>query len=472
MKIIPIILSGGSGTRLWPLSRRDFPKQYLPLLSDNSMLQETILRLDGVDNLLDPIIVCNSAHRFIVAEQCRQIGIINPIILLEPIGRNTAPAITAAAMVSLKKYDDSILLVLSADHLIQNLAAFHKALNIAKKQVINGNLATFGIFPTSANTEYGYIKKSREDSKGVFKVNDFIEKPDLNTAKLFIDSKDYFWNSGIFMFQAQSFLNELSLYQPEIIEFVSKSVSNSKKDLDFIRLEENAFKSAPSVSIDYALMEKSQKLIVIQLDAGWNDIGSWQAIYDVSEKNSQGNVITGDAIVHDTKNSLIKLNHHMVSVLGVENLVIVDTPDVTFISSREKAHQVKSIVQSLGEIGSEVIISNRKVYRPWGWFDNIESGEFFQVKRLHIKSGAKLSLQLHLKRAEHWVVVKGQATVTIDEKVFSLKKGESTYIPLGVKHALENETNDILEIIEVQSGAYLGEDDITRFEDIYGRLDD
>jgi len=470
MKLVPVILSGGSGTRLWPLSREDYPKQYIPLVSDNSMLQETIMRLNGLDDLLDPIIICNSSHRFIVAEQCRQIGVINPTILLEPIGRNTAPAITAAAIQSLKDYDNSILLVLSADHLIQDKHAFHKALNIAKGHVIKGSLAIFGVFPTSANTGYGYINISKKDYDGAFKVNKFIEKPDLKTAEFIIEEGDYFWNSGMFMFQADDFINELSMYHPEIVKFVSQSVSNSKEDLDFIRLEENAFELSPSISIDYALMEKSNNVIVVPMDADWKDIGSWEALYDISEKDCHGNVIKGDAIIHETKNTFIKLDNRMVAVLGVDNLIIVDTPDITFISSRDKVNQIKSFIESIEVNENSKITSNRKIYRPWGWFDKIESGEFFQVKRLHVKSGGKLSLQMHHKRAEHWIVVSGQATVTSGEKTFTLNIGESTFIPLGVQHALENQANDeALEIIEVQSGTYLGEDDIIRFEDIYGR---
>jgi len=471
MKIIPVILSGGSGTRLWPLSRKQYPKQYLPLAGDNTMLQETILRLSGLDNLADPIIVCNADHRFLVAEQCQQIDIKNPIILLEPVGRNTAPAIAAAALQSLKDSDDAILLVLSADHVIQDFDAFHKAINIANQQAQSGKLATFGIVPTDANTGYGYIKSSKDNNNGAYKVEEFVEKPDLKTAEFYLEQGGYLWNSGMFMFQAHTFIKELTTHAPNIVTSVNNAVNNAVQDLDFIRLEKQAFKSSPSDSIDYALMEKSNNVVVVPLDAQWNDIGAWSALYDIGIKDGQGNVIKGDVITQDTTNTYINADHHMVAVIGVDNLIIIDTPDATFIATQDKAQEVKNIVESLQASGRCESRAHRKVYRPWGWYDSIESGEYFQVKRLHVKPGAKLSLQMHHKRAEHWVVVSGTATVTNGEQTYSLNKGESTYVPLGVTHALGNQANEPLEIIEVQSGTYLGEDDIVRFEDIYGRVD-
>jgi mannose-1-phosphate guanylyltransferase / mannose-6-phosphate isomerase len=469
MKIIPVILSGGSGTRLWPLSRKQYPKQYLPLASDNTMLQETILRLSGLDNLADPIIVCNADHRFLVAEQCQQIGIKNPIILLEPVGRNTAPAIAAAALQSLKDLDDAILLVLSADHVIQDVDAFHKAIGIASQQAQSGKLTTFGIVPTDANTGYGYIKSSKDNIDGAYKVEEFVEKPDLKTAQTYLEQGNYLWNSGMFMFKADVLIDELTTLSPEIVSSVKNAVNNAEQDLDFIRLDKQAFESSPPDSIDYALMEKSDNVVVVPLDAQWNDIGAWSALYNIGIKDSQGNVIKGDVITQDTTNTYIKADHHMVATIGVDNLIIIDTPDVTFIATQDKAQEVKNIVESLQASDRYESNTHRKVYRPWGWYDSIESGEHFQVKRLHIKPSAKLSLQMHQKRAEHWVVVSGTATVTNGEQTFSLEKGESTYIPLGTTHCLENATNEPLEIIEVQSGAYLGEDDIIRFEDIYGR---
>jgi len=468
--IIPIILSGGSGTRLWPLSRKHYPKQYLPLVGDNTMLQETILRLNGLDNLADPVIICNADHRFLVAEQCQQIDIVNPTILLEPIGRDTAPAIAAAALQSIKDTNDVVLLVLSADHVIQDVEAFHKAINIANKQAQKGKLVTFGIVPTNANTGYGYIKSSNNDHNDVYRVEEFVEKPNLETAKSYLEQGNYFWNSGMFMFQANTLIDELTTHSPDIINSVNDAVNNATQDLDFIRLDKQSFESSPSDSIDYALMEKSNNVIVVPLDAQWNDIGSWSALYDIGTKDNNGNVIQGDVLTEETTNTYINANHHMVVTIGVQDLVIVDTPNATLISTKDKAQDVKKIVERLQKQDREEQFCHRKVYRPWGWYDSIEVDIHFQVKRLHVNPGAKLSLQMHYKRAEHWVVVSGTATATNGEEVLTLTEGDSTHIPIGTIHGLENKTNEQLEIIEVQSGTYLGEDDIVRFEDIYGRL--
>ena len=470
MQIIPVILSGGSGTRLWPLSRKEYPKQYISLAGDNTMLQETILRLSGLVNLADPIIVCNNDHRFLVAEQCQQIEIANLTILLEPVGRNTAPAIAAAALQSLKQADDAVLLVLSADHVIQDVEAFHQAINIACSQAQDGKLATFGIVPTDANTGYGFIKSSADCNDGAHKVEEFVEKPDLKTAELYLKQGNYLWNSGMFMFKADKLIDELTSHSPEIVKSVNNAVNNAKPDLDFIRLDKQSFESSPSDSIDCALMEKSDNVVVVPLDAKWNDIGAWSALHDIGIKDVNGNVIKGDVIAQDTTNTYINANHHMVATIGVDNLIIVDTPDVTFIARKDKAQEVKSIVESLHASGRDEGAMHRKVFRPWGWYDSIEVGMHFQVKRLHINPGAKLSLQMHHFRAEHWVVISGIATVIIEKDKLTLTKGDSTYIPIGRKHSLENKNNKPLEVIEVQSGNYLGEDDIVRFEDIYGRL--
>ena len=472
MKIIPVILSGGSGTRLWPLSRKQHPKQYLPLASDNTMLQETILRLNGLDNLADLIIVCNADHRFLVAEQCQQIDIQNPTILLEPVGRNTAPAIAAAALQSLKDSEDSTLLVLPADHVIQDIDAFHKAIDMASQQAQSGKLTTFGIVPTDANTGYGYIKSSEENNNGTYKVEEFVEKPDLKTAQTYLEKGNYLWNSGMFMFKADVLIEELTTHSSDIVNSVNNAINNATQDLDFIRLDKQAFEASPSSSIDYALMEKSSNVVVVPLDAQWNDIGAWPALYDIGVKDSSGNVFKGDVTMKDTTNTYIYASHHMVTAVGVDNLVVIDTPDATFIASQDKAHEVKSIVESLQKKGRDEADSNRKVYCPWGWYVSIEVGKHFQVKRLHVKPGAKLSLQMHHKRAEHWVVVSGIATAINGAAVLTLTEGDSTYIPVGIIHGLENKTNEQLEIIEVQSGIYLGEDDIVRFEDIYGRVKD
>jgi mannose-1-phosphate guanylyltransferase/mannose-6-phosphate isomerase len=470
INIIPVILSGGSGTRLWPLSRKQYPKQYLPLASDNTMLQETILRLEGLDNLADPIIICNADHRFLVAEQCQQIDIKNPTILLEPIGRNTAPAIAAAALQSLKDTNDAVLLVLSADHVIQDVKVFHKAINIAVKQAQDGKLATFGIVPTDANTGYGYIKSSKIDADGACKVEEFVEKPDLQTAQSYLEQGNYLWNSGMFMFQAGTLIDELTTHSSEVVNSVRESIDKATKDLDFIRLEQDAFASSPNDSIDYALMEKSKNVVVVPLDAQWNDIGTWSALHNIGIKDNNGNVIQGDVFTEETTNTYISANHHMVATIGVQDLIIVDTSNATLITTKDKAHEVKKIVEQLQEQDREEQFCHRKVYRPWGWYDLIEVGVHFQVKRLHVNPGAKLSLQMHHKRAEHWVVVSGTATAINGEDILTLTEGDSTYIPIGTTHGLENKTNEQLEIIEVQSGAYLGEDDIVRFEDIYNRV--
>lgn len=469
MKIIPIILSGGSGTRLWPLSRKQYPKQYLSLYGDNTMLQETILRLSGLDNITDPIIICNANHRFLVAEQCQQIDITNPTILLEPIGRNTAPAIAAAAVYSKKIIDNSILLVLSADHVIKDVDEFYKSIHIAYTQAQKGKLATFGIVPTEANTGYGYIKSSINESGGAYQVEEFVEKPDAKTAETYLENGNYLWNSGMFMFKADTLIDELTYHAPEITVSMIDSVENSTQDLDFIRLDEKSFQSAPSDSIDYALMEKSSNVMVVPLDAKWSDVGSWPALYEIADKDDNNNAINGNVVAMDTKNSYISANHHIVATLGVENLIIVDTPDVTFISTKDKAHEVKQIVELLKSDIRTESESNRKVHRPWGWYDSIEQADNFQVKRLHVNSGAKLSLQMHNKRAEHWIVVSGVATVTNGEQEWTLRPGQSTYIPIKTIHCLENNTNQPLELIEVQSGEYLGEDDIVRFADNYNR---
>ncbi len=470
MKIIPVILSGGSGTRLWPLSRKEYPKQYLSLVGDNTLLQETIMRLNGLKNLADPIIVCNQNHRFLVAEQCNQINITRPTILLEDVGRNTAPAIVAAALQALKISDNPVLLVLSADHIIQDIDKFHSAINIATKQALNGKLAIFGIVPTEANTGFGYIKSSQDCNDGAYRVKEFVEKPNLSTAQFYLDQGDYLWNSGMFMFQANTLMNELNQYAPDIVKAVSNAVKNATKDLGFIRLEKNAFALSPSDSIDYALMEKSKNVIVVPLDAKWNDIGSWSSLHDIGEKDKYGNVIKGDVFTESTTNTYINATSHMVATIDVHDLVIIDTPNAILISNQNKTQEVKKIVEQLQKKDRVEQANHRKVYRPWGWYDSIETGLHFQVKRLHVNPGSKLSLQLHRKRAEHWVVVSGIATATNGEDILTLNEGDSTYIAVGVKHSLENKTAKPLEIIEVQSGAYLGEDDIERFEDIYGRL--
>ncbi|KAA0448401.1 MAG: mannose-1-phosphate guanylyltransferase/mannose-6-phosphate isomerase [Candidatus Thioglobus sp.] len=476
MKIIPVILSGGSGTRLWPLSRQQYPKQYLPLVGDKTMLQNTILRLQGLDNLAEPIIVCNVEHRFLVAEQCQQIGIKTPLILLEPVGRNTAPAIAAAALQALKMADDAVLLVLSADHIIEDVGAFHQAIGRALAQAIDDKLVTFGIVPTAANTGYGYIQLAT-GSAG--KVKSFHEKPSQKVADeyLQINAKlsaqqleaEFLWNAGMFMFRPQVLVDELAENDSKVVAAVAAAVDNASKDLDFVRLDEQEFAKSAAISIDYALLEKSKNVVVVPLDAKWGDIGSWNALYDIYEKDDNGNVIQGDVSAIDSTNNYINACHHIVATIGIDGLIIVDTPDAILIADKNEAHKVKNIVEHLHKKGRDEGGMHRKVHRPWGWYDSIESGEHFQVKRLFVKPNAKISLQKHKQRAEHWVVVRGTALVINGTKEFSLKKGESTYIPINTVHSLANKNSEPLEIIEVQSGIYLGEDDIERLEDIYGR---
>jgi mannose-1-phosphate guanylyltransferase/mannose-6-phosphate isomerase len=469
MKITPVILSGGSGTRLWPLSRSQYPKQYLSLVGNKSMLQETILRLGGLRDLQKPLIICNAEHRFLVAQQCQQIDTTSPTILLEPVGRNTAPAIAAAALQSIREYGDTVLLVLPADHHIEDIDALHQAIDIATKQALNSRLVTFGIVPTDANTGYGYIEYSKERFDGAYRVERFVEKPDQKTANQYLEKGNHLWNSGMFMFRASTLIDELTTHAPDIVLSVTKSIDKATQDLDFVRLGEQDFDLSPSDSIDYALMEKSDKCVVVPLDANWSDLGSFSSLYDASTKDNNANVIKGDVLAEKTNNSYIDTDNRLVATLGIENMIIIDTPDALLVASKDKSQDLAQIVEKLKLQNREEQDYNRKVYRPWGWYDSIDSGNNFQVKRLHVNPKAKLSLQMHQQRAEFWVVVSGVATVTNGEKTTTLTKGQSTYIPIKTKHSIANLTDKALEIIEVQSGTYLGEDDIIRFEDVYGR---
>lgn len=471
MKIIPIILAGGSGTRLWPLSRKEYPKQFLPLTSDNSMLQETILRLDGIEELADPIILCNSDHRFIAAEQLKKIGINEPKILLEPERRNTAPAIAAAALKVLKdNKKKSLLLVLSSDHLIQDVNAFHKAIVLAKKQAKIGKLTTFGIVPSSSNNSYGYIKLSKNSYQGVYEAEQFVEKPAQKLADLYFEQGNYLWNSGMFMFEAETLINELTIHSPTIIKSVKKSLDNAHEDLDFIRLEEQAFRSSPNDSIDYALMEKSTNVVVVPLDAKWSDVGSWATFFDINKKDNNGNVFIGDVFIEGVSNTYINSKDHMIAAIGVNDLVVVHSANATLISTKDKAIEVSKIVERLQQQNRDEQVRHCKVHRPWGWYDSISKDKYFQVKRIFVNPGAKLSLQSHQNRAEHWVVVKGKAKVVKGNDEFVIGVNQSTYIPIGEKHSLENYSQiNPMELIEVQSGTYFGEDDIVRYDDIYER---
>ena len=467
LTIVPIILSGGSGTRLWPLSRKQRPKQFIPLLGDKSLFQNTLERLSTHAAIDRPLIVCNEEHRFMVAEQLREIDVRTQGIILEPIGRNTAPAIALAAlyMKQLGKTDNSVLLVLPADHIIQNVSVFHQAINKALSLALQGDLVTFGIMPQHAETGYGYIQWDMQQQ-----VKRFVEKPDMATAEGYVTSGDYLWNSGMFMFNVDSYLQELQQHHPTVLELCSLSMSQSKVDQDFIRVHSDSFQQCLDISIDYAIMEKTNKAKVIPLDAGWNDVGAWSAVWEVSQANQEGNVVRGDVLTHSSTNNLIYSDQRLVALVGVDNLVVVDTKDATLVAHKDHVQQVKKIVDQLNSMQRSEATIHREVNRPWGSYDCIDNGKRFQVKRIVVKAGEKLSLQMHHHRAEHWIVVSGTAQVRCGDKTFLLTENQSTYIPLGEIHSLANPGQVPLEIIEVQSGSYLGEDDIVRFEDQYGRV--
>ena len=464
----PIILSGGSGTRLWPLSRPLYPKQFIALHSDKTLFQETAIRLKKI-GLDAPSVVCNEDHRFIVAENMRMIEHDVQDIILEPVGRNTAPAIATAALSALKKDSDSILLVLPADHVIENLDAFGAAVQTARELAEKGHLVTFGIKPTEAHTGYGYIESGDDIGEGSYKIAAFKEKPDEKTAQEFLESGKYLWNSGMFCFKASAFIEELEKHHPDIVVHAKSALEQSEKDLDFIRLEAKSFEKCEDISIDYAVMEKTQNGAMVSLDANWNDVGSWDAVWEVSEKNQDNNVCIGDVITKKTKNCFIRGRHKLVCTLGLEDIIVVDTQDALLVASKEHVQEVKDIVSDLKKADRKEAKHHRTVYRPWGHYDSICFGERDQVKRISVKPGAKLSLQKHFHRSEHWVVVKGTARVTKGEEILTISENESVYLPVGIVHALENPGKIMLELIEVQTGSYLGEDDIVRLEDIYGR---
>ena len=466
--MIPVILSGGSGTRLWPLSRGHYPKQFLPLVSSHTMVQETILRLAGLEGLKAPLAVCNEDHRFMMAEQLWEIEAKPSAIILEPVGKNTAPAVAMAALTATS--GDDILLVLPADHVISNLEAFHVAIVQAKALAEQGFLVTFGIVPTEPETGYGYIKRDTLQHGSAFSVAAFVEKPNAETAKEYLQSGDYYWNSGMFAFKVDTFLSELEKFNPKMLACCKQALKAAKVDMDFVRLDKEIFSICPADSIDYAVMEKTDKAVVIPLDAGWNDVGSWSALWDVTNKDAFGNAISGDVLTVDTHNSFIHAQSKLVAVVGAHDLVVVETDDAVMISPKDRVQEVKEIVAQLKALGRSEANIHRKAYRPWGHYDLVDTGERHQTKRIVVKPGAKLSVQKHHHRAEHWVVVKGTALVTKGEEKLLITENESIYIPLGIVHCLENPGVIPLEIVEVQSGSYLGEDDIVRFVDQYGRV--
>ena len=461
-----VIMAGGSGTRLWPLSRTGHPKQFLSLYGEMTMLQQTVERLKGLP-VESSVTICNEEHRFFVAEQLRAINKLGSIIL-EPVGRNTAPAIALAALT--EDSDDPLLLVLAADHLIANVESFTESVKKAIPLAEQGKLVTFGIVPSEPHTGYGYIKAGAELGDGFF-VDTFKEKPDQVTAETYLKQGGYYWNSGMFLFKASRYLEELKAYRSDIFNACSKAASNVSPDLDFIRVDAEAFADCPDDSIDYAVMENTADAVVVPMDAGWNDIGSWSSLWDVSEKDESGNAKSGDVILHEVKNSYIRADDKLIAAVGVNDLVVVSTKDALLIAHKDRVQDAKLVANKLRDDGRTEWELHREVYRPWGKYDSIDNGDRYQVKRITVKPGAKLSVQMHHHRAEHWVVVSGSAKVTNGDKTFLLSENESTYIPVGVIHALENPGRVPLEIIEIQSGSYLGEDDIVRVEDRYGRVE-
>lgn len=464
MSICAVIMAGGSGTRLWPLSRAAHPKQFLSLHGKGTMLQETVNRIDGL-NISSSITICNEEHRFFVAEQLREVGKLGSIIL-EPVGKNTAPAIALAAFHSIK--EDPLLLVLAADHVIQDNVAFEKSVSAAIPLAESGKLVTFGIVPNEPHTGYGYIKGGKACNPG-FEVDKFVEKPSHDLAKEYIASTEHYWNSGMFLFKASRYLEELNNYRPDIYEACKNSLDTTESDLDFLRINKEKFEACPSDSIDYAVMERTEDAVVLPMDAGWSDIGSWSSLWDISKKDENGNSAHGDVLLQNSNNSYIRSDEKLVAVVGIDDLVIVDTKDALMVAHRDSVQDAKIISQQLKSQSRTEWESHREVYRPWGKYDSVDSGDGYQVKRITVKPGAKLSVQMHHHRAEHWIVVSGTAKVTNGDKTLLLSENESTYIPVGVIHALENPGKVNLELIEVQSGSYLGEDDIVRFEDLYGR---
>jgi mannose-1-phosphate guanylyltransferase/mannose-6-phosphate isomerase len=470
-KIHPVVLCGGAGSRLWPMSRQLLPKQFLPLLSDQTMLQETVARLRGLPGVQPPTVVSNSEHRFLVAEQLRAIDVTPRAQILEPVGRNTAPAVAVAALALERADPDAVMFVLPADHLIRDLGAFHEAVLKAAAVARAGLLATFGIRPDHPATGYGYIERGEPiaGQDGAFRVARFVEKPDAQTARTFLDRGTYAWNSGMFVFGAKRYLEELGRHAPKILESCRAAWDKAASDLDFVRLDAAAFGACPADSIDYAVMEKTGAAAVIPADIGWSDVGSWTTLWDVGEKDRDGNVLRGDVHVRSSANCYVRAEKRLVSVLGLRDVVVVETDDAVLVASKDEAQKVKDVVGHLDANQRTEHVSHRRVYRPWGYYESIDDGDRFQVKRLMVKPGASLSLQMHHHRAEHWVVVSGTARVTRGEEVVLLAENQSTYIPIGAKHRLENPGKLPVYLIEVQSGGYLGEDDIVRFEDVYKR---
>ena len=467
----PVILSGGAGTRLWPVSRTLYPKQLLPLVSERTMLQETVRRVAG-KGFAPPVVVCNEEHRFLIAGQLRELDIAPSRMVLEPVGRNTAPAAAVAALLLAGDDADAVMLLLPSDHVVEDVSGFLAAVETGLAAAENGALVTFGIPPTGPETGYGYIRRGAAyaGAKGCFRIARFVEKPDLEEARRLVRAGDYHWNSGMFLVRAGRYLEELERLKPEMVECCRRAVAGAVEDLDFLRLEAEAFSGIEPLSIDYAVMEHTEAAVVVPADMGWSDVGSWSALWEIGAKDGDGNVVLGDVITDGTTDSYIRSEGRLVAALGLDNVVVVATDDVVLVVRRDEAQNVKKVVEALARAGRPEHSVHTKVYRPWGYYQSIDAGDRFQVKRLHVNPGQKLSLQMHRHRSEHWVVVSGTAKVTRGDETFLLNENESTYLPLGVKHALENPGDAPLCVIEVQSGDYLGEDDIVRFEDRYGRV--
>ena len=469
--IIPVILSGGSGVRLWPLSRAMYPKQLLSLFSDRTMLQDTALRLTSVDEVGPVTCICNEEHRFLVAEQLREVEKNNATIVLEPFGRNTAPAAAVASLLSVESYPGALMLIMPADHVMLDTDAFVAAIANGREAAEQGALVTFGIVPSAPETGYGYIRVSADHagSESALPVLEFVEKPGRAKAEEYLSSGNYFWNSGLFLFRPESYLEELAKTAPGILEACREALRLSRRDLDFLRLDPEAFSACPSDSIDYAVMEKTSRAVVVPLDAGWNDVGAWSSLWAVQDRDDEGNVKRGDVMVHDVRNSYIHSTSRLIAAVGVEDHVIVETADAVLVASKDRVQEVKTIVEELRRQDRDEPMIHRRVYRPWGSYETVDEGVRFKVKRITVRPGAALSLQKHYHRAEHWIVVTGSALVTVEDRKIRLEENQSTYIPVGACHRLENQGGLPLELIEVQSGDYLGEDDIVRLEDVYGR---
>ncbi len=469
--LVPVILCGGSGTRLWPLSRKLLPKQFLPLATEQSLLQDTVLRLGALEGCAAPILIGNQEHRFMIAEQLREIGVEPGALLLEPVGRNTAPAVAVAAHAALRRDPGALLLVLPSDHVVRDPAAFGAAVRTAREAARQGALVTFGVVPTEPTTGFGYIEQGEPLAREapLFRIRRFVEKPDLETARAFLVQGGFLWNSGMFVLPARGYLDELERLRPDIAGAAVRAYATLRADMDFVRLDEQAFAACPAESLDYAVMEKTNRGAVVRADLGWSDVGSWSALWDIAEKDARGNAARGDVHLVDAEGCLVRSEGRLVSAVGVRDLVIVETSDAVLVAARDRAQEVRETVAHLDRNNRTEHLSHKRVYRPWGYYESVDAGGRYQVKRLMVKPGHALSLQRHRQRAEHWVVVAGRARVTRGEDVLVLEENQSTFIPLGVKHRLENPGEAPLFIVEVQSGAYLGEDDIERFEDRYNR---